>query len=256
MVFAKNMVENSLNRLDTKLLTNLLTVKTGYFLMKTLIFGAGNQGKVVADILKAQGKENIEFIDDTPGYAGTEVLGVPITGGLESLDSHDPENTEIIVALGVPWKRKSVVEKLKSKNIPFTTIIHPAAVVMDSVQVGDDVVVHPGAIVNTEVILKNHTLVNTGAIIEHRTTLHEGATISPGALLGAHINIGAGTVIGMGATVLSRVSIGEGCIIANGSVVTKDMGDNLFIIGNPARAIKKIGPEFDWDRCLYWNECV
>ncbi len=53
------------------------------------------------------------------------------------------------------------------------------------------------------------------------------------------VSIGRNVFIGEKAMILPGVSIGDNCIIGAGSVVTKSFGNNLMIVGNPARAIKE-----------------
>ena len=43
--------------------------------------------------------------------------------------------------------------------------------------------------------------------------------------------------IGSGATILPGVTIGEGAMIGAGSVVTKDVPNNVTVVGNPARPV-------------------
>jgi acetyltransferase-like isoleucine patch superfamily enzyme len=43
--------------------------------------------------------------------------------------------------------------------------------------------------------------------------------------------------IGSGATILPGVTIGEGAMIGAGSVVTKDVSNNVTVVGNPARPV-------------------
>lgn len=50
-----------------------------------------------------------------------------------------------------------------------------------------------------------------------------------------------GASIGANATILCGVTIGENSIIGAGSVVTKDVPDNVIVIGNPAKILKKVG---------------
>lgn len=54
------------------------------------------------------------------------------------------------------------------------------------------------------------------------------------------IEVGDGTWIGANAIILQGVSIGKGCIIGAGSVVNRDVPDDEFWGGSPARFIKKL----------------
>jgi len=54
------------------------------------------------------------------------------------------------------------------------------------------------------------------------------------------ITIGSDVWIGGGAIINPGVTIGNGVVIGAGAVVTKDIPDNVFIGGNPARIIKQI----------------
>jgi acetyltransferase-like isoleucine patch superfamily enzyme len=54
------------------------------------------------------------------------------------------------------------------------------------------------------------------------------------------VKIGKGAFIGVGAIILPGVTIGEGALVGPGSVVTKDVGDYVWVAGNPARKIKSL----------------
>ena len=64
-------------------------------------------------------------------------------------------------------------------------------------------------------------------------------TISPGANIAGRITIGDGTYVGMGAIILDSLKIGSGSVIGAGSLVTKDVPDNVQVMGVPARITKK-----------------
>lgn len=49
--------------------------------------------------------------------------------------------------------------------------------------------------------------------------------------------------IGANVSVLDNVTIGKGAVIGAGSVVTKSIPAGWLAFGNPARCIRKIGPE-------------
>ena len=54
------------------------------------------------------------------------------------------------------------------------------------------------------------------------------------------VNIGNDVWIGGGAIVCPGVSIGNGVVVGAGAVVTKDVPDNTFVGGNPAKVIQSI----------------
>ena len=54
------------------------------------------------------------------------------------------------------------------------------------------------------------------------------------------VEIGNDVWIGGGAIICPGVTIGNGVVIGAGAVVTKDVPDNVFYAGNPAKIIKHI----------------
>ncbi len=57
---------------------------------------------------------------------------------------------------------------------------------------------------------------------------------------GKPVTIGNDVWIGGNAIINPGVTIGNGVVIGSGSVVTKDVPDNVFVAGNPAKFIKEI----------------
>jgi len=49
-----------------------------------------------------------------------------------------------------------------------------------------------------------------------------------------------GASIGSSATLLCGITVGENAIIGAGSVVTKDVPPDTIVVGNPAKALRKI----------------
>ena len=57
------------------------------------------------------------------------------------------------------------------------------------------------------------------------------------------VTIGNDCWFGANVVVCPGVTIGDGCVIGAGSVVTKDVPENSFAAGNPARVIRPITAE-------------
>jgi maltose O-acetyltransferase len=63
------------------------------------------------------------------------------------------------------------------------------------------------------------------------------------------ITIGDNTWLGGNVTVLPGVTIGSNSVVGAGAVVTKDVPDNVIVVGTPAKVLREIT---DADR-EYWE---
>ena len=109
--------------------------------------------------------------------------------------------------------------------------------------VGGHCIIEEGVYINTSTIvgsgstLERFVFCNRGANIGHHCHIGSFASIGPGAVLAGSVTVGAGSQIGAGAIILPKVRIGVATIIAPGAVVTRDVSDNGFAAGNPARIL-------------------
>lgn len=115
-----------------------------------------------------------------------------------------------------------------------------------NLQIGDNVSIGYNfqCLVNANCQIGDNTLIASNVLItteNHGMDARQYYYSQP--LTYADVSIGKNCWIGEKATILPGVSIGNNCIVGAGSVVTSSFGDNLMIVGCPARAIKK----FDFD---------
>lgn len=68
----------------------------------------------------------------------------------------------------------------------------------------------------------------------------EAKARSSGTEFGKPVSIGNDVWIGGGAIICPGVRIGNGVVIGAGAVVTKDLPDNVFAAGNPAKIVREI----------------
>lgn len=199
------------------------------------LYGASGHGKVVKEILEANGVKVEAFIDDNNQV--NECAGCKVLHEYTGL-------TPVIVSIGVNRIRKTVVEKLKAsamargKELEFITAIHPSAIVSPSAKIGNGSVVMAGAVINADVIIGDHCIINTGATVDHDCVLGDYCHVSPGVNISGATSIGHGTWVGVGACVIQSLNIGHDCMIGAGSVVVKDIPDNVVAYGNPCKVIR------------------
>lgn len=192
------------------------------------LFGASGHGKVIKDILNANGIKVEAFADDNPNV--NECGGRPVVHDATGL-------SPMIVSIGVNRIRKMIVERLKANNpdIKFATAIHPSAVISPTAKIGEGTVVMAGAVVNADAVIGNHCIINTGATVDHDCKIGDYCHIAPGVNISGATNVGEGTWVGVGSCVIQCLNIGKNCMIGAGSVVVKDIPDNVTAFGCPAK---------------------
>lgn len=218
--------------------------------MKAWIIGAGAQGRVVLDILRAQRRYDfIGFIDDNPALHGSRIKDAEVLGGFDLTLAPDRTGAEMIVAIGHPLVRLRLAQLIAERGGRFLNAIHPSAVIMGGVRLGSGNMVGPAAVLNSDSQIGDHTIVNTGAIIEHDCVLEDGVAVGPGANVGGRAHLERASFLAAGAIVISRVRIGSETVVGAGAVVTKDLPPKVLAVGVPAR-ISEYLENFDWERVL------
>lgn len=211
-----------------------------------VICGAGGHAKVVADVIRLQGRyEIVGFLDDVdPDRCGIEFCGSHILGGEEQLvPLYERGIRWAVLAFGNNTARLGHAIRLQALNFQLANVIHPSAVISRDVRLGPGTVVMAGVIVNPSSVIKLNVILNTGSTIDHDCFIEDGAHICPGVHLGGGVSVGKGTSIGIGATVKDHVSIGTFSSIGAGSVVIHDIPDHVVAYGNPAKLVRRRTPD-------------
>jgi sugar O-acyltransferase (sialic acid O-acetyltransferase NeuD family) len=219
--------------------------------MQGFVFGAGAQGRAVADILRdAKTCESIHFVDDNPALRGAQINGIEIAGSLEEVARAWTDSCRLVVALGKPGARLSVADRATALGMQFMNAVHPSAVIAPTAEMGGGNMIGPGAVLDTNARICEHVIVNVGVLFGHDSVAEDAATICGGVVIGGRVTLGRGSFIGIGALLKPRVRIGEGAVVAAGALVLKDVAPRMFVMGAPARALKEITEEFDWSMLL------
>jgi len=186
------------------------------------IYGNGGHAKVVADIARANGYDNLIFLDDNSDM---------------KFNSNLPKHP-IIIAIGNALIRQKLQNLVLSSGFELITLIHPTAVIGSDVTIGEGSVVMPGAIINAKSTIGNGVIINSGAIIEHECTIGDFAHICPGVAIAGGSLVGERSWIGIGSSVIQNITIKPDITIGAGSVVVKDILEGSLAYGNPCRVVK------------------
>lgn len=134
----------------------------------------------------------------------------------------------------------------KKPVISDTAIVDESSIIMGNVFVGENVSVWPHALIRADekpVVIERGACIMDRAFIEASSEVFigNGSVISHGAIIHGSI-IGENVLVGIGAIVL-EVEIGKNSIIGAGSVVNRDVDENSFFAGVPAKKIRDVGEE-------------
>jgi sugar O-acyltransferase (sialic acid O-acetyltransferase NeuD family) len=195
-----------------------------------VVLGAGGHAKVVVSTLRAQGHGVATILDDNPHLWGQQVLGVTIRGPLSLLRSE--RFVSGVIAVGDNATRQRLAQAFQ---VPWLTVIHPAAVVDPSARLGTGTVIMAGAVVQADAVIGDHAIVNTAATVDHGCTLGDFVHCAPGVHLAGDVFIGEGALMGVGSTAIPSVRIGSWVTVGAGSVVIENLPDGVLAVGAPAR---------------------
>ncbi|MBR4194903.1 MAG: acetyltransferase [Oscillospiraceae bacterium] len=199
--------------------------------MKLSVIGASGHGKVVADIARLLGYNEIVFYDDNPSL--TECGGWPVVGSTNCLE---PGDTAVFVAIGNPEHRSRFMKRFRDAEMPV--LVHPNAIVAADVCLGRGSVVMAGAVINPGSRAGEGVIVNTCASVDHDCVLGDYVHVAVGAHLCGLIHVGEKTWIGAGAIISNGISVCQNCMIGAGAIVIRDLSAPGTYIGIPAKLHK------------------
>ena len=200
---------------------------------EVIVIGGGGHAKVVIDCIQSAGDRVLGVLDD--GLApGTEILGIPVLGGVEACRNYP--DCWFVIAIGGNAVRKAIDAKL---SVKWYTAIHPSAVVSKYATVGEGSMILANAVVNPCATVGRHCIINTAAIVEHDNKIADFVHLSPRSALAGNVTVGELTQVGIGAAVRQNISICGGCIIGAGAVVVKDICQEGIYAGVPAKKLCK-----------------
>jgi acetyltransferase EpsM len=204
----------------------LLILGTGTFAVELADFAGELDGVEIAGFVENMDRDKCGGrLDDRPIYWVDEIASM--------------RNTHSAVCGISSTHRSRFTEQAARLGVGFATIVHPTSRVSSKSTLGEGTVISPGVHIASHTKIGRHTIVNRGALIGHHNEFGEFITIQPGANIAGCCAVGDATYIGMGAVIIDRIRIGSHSVIAAGAVVTRDVPDNVLVMGVPARIVKE-----------------
>jgi len=139
----------------------------------------------------------------------------------------------------------------KRPKVGETSFVHPTAVLVGGVTIGENCYIGPGAVLRGDfgyVEIGDGSNVQENAVIhtfpEQTARLAKDSHIGHGAIVHGS-KIGENVLVGMGAILHEGVEVGENCIIGSGCVLTgnRKIPPGKLVVGVPAKIIGDVSLE-------------
>jgi UDP-perosamine 4-acetyltransferase len=201
-----------------------------------VLFGAADQGIVVADCLRTAGAyKPCCFVDETP--CASELDGVPVFD-LSVLDDLFTRGIRLAhVCIGAPRAKLRIATKLKEMGFTIIQAIHPNAMVSPEAQLGEGVYIGPGVVIGPKATIHDFSQVNNNATVAHHAQVGVAARISDGVHLAGGVRVGDYSYLGLGVTVNTNCHIGSEVTIVSGVSVFDTVPDGAVV---RSAAIRKL----------------
>lgn len=138
--------------------------------------------------------------------------------------------------------------RISGKN----TFVHPQAVIIGDVEIGDNCNILPGVVLRGDygrIVVGSGSNLQDGVIVHTEpgteAILGENSHVGHGAMLHGPLKMGNGVLIGIHAVVLNGCEIGDGAVIGAMSLLTNNtrVGPRKMMMGVPAREVKDVSDD-------------
>lgn len=210
---------------------------------KIAIFGAGGFGREVKMLIDQINSR--EEVYDFVGYfddgeeKGKVINGFPVLGGVPELNNSSDVELNIVFAIGNPFIKKKIIEKINNQNLKYPILVHPNVLIgKDEVSIGEGSIICAGTIITVNINIGQHVILNLCCTVGHDTNIGNFSSFMPSVNISGEVNIKENVYVGTGAKIINQLEIGENTIIGSGAVVSKSLPANCTAVGVPAKAIK------------------
>jgi sugar O-acyltransferase (sialic acid O-acetyltransferase NeuD family) len=208
-----------------------------------VIAGAKGFAKEILEVLyQLEYKDDIFFFDDISEDLPIELYGYQIIKSINDLQLvFNRKSFGFSLGLGGPKSRKIIADKLLGVGGILERTVSPFSHVghFDNF-IGEGCNIMTGTVITNSIKIGKGCLINLNCTIGHDSILGDFVELSPGTHISGNCTIGDMTQIGTNVTILPKINIGKNSIIGAGSVVTKDIPDNVLVVGVPAKILKEI----------------
>lgn len=159
-----------------------------------LIIGGGIYAVLASEIAADMGCfKKIDFVDDEKK---TTSNGMEVVGKIQDIERLAAEYSNIIVAIGNPDVRLSLLNWIKEETqYRIVSLISPKAYISPSAQIMDGCVIEPMAVIHTNCVIGFGCIISAGAVVNHAAMCCAGVHVDCNATVEGYCIVPARTKV-------------------------------------------------------------
>lgn len=190
--------------------------------MIKVIIGDGGHAR---EVMSQMGLNLLRFVDDQ--YVNEETL---------PLSQFDPKKHVAMVAVANSKDRYDITQRLP-KETQFFTFIHPTALLMDNIEIGEGSFIGAYSILTTNIKIGKHTILNRSNHIGHDCVIGNYFSAMPGSIVSGNVTIGDRVYLGTNSSIREKLTIIDDIKIGLNTGIVKSINKKGVYVGQNTRIL-------------------
>ncbi len=212
---------------------------------RIIIIGAGGLAREIEWLIRDINRTGAHY--DFTGYVVSDMSKIgphdtldQLRGDYDWLVRNARSIDAVTIGIGTPALRLKVANEVKQilPSLEWPALVHPSAILdTESARIADGAQICANVTGTVNLTIGSFSLCNLSCTLGHEAVIGKGCVINPGANISGGVSLGDCVLVGTGAQVLQYVKVGARTIIGSGAVVTKDVPNDVTVVGVPAKAV-------------------
>jgi sugar O-acyltransferase (sialic acid O-acetyltransferase NeuD family) len=202
---------------------NIIIIGTGAVAAELTSYIESNSSYLADEFIL---KGYIDYSENIEKYWLYYNLKMPVLGDIDTYSII--EDDCFVMGISDISYRNKLINILKSRGGKFINLIHPTAIVADTVTIGEGNIINPYCIIGPKVRIGNFNLFTSQSVVSHDSVIGNNNFFATSLLCG-HVKVENNNYFGIRSTVIPEINIGNCNIIQAGMIVDKNIKDNTTV---------------------------
>lgn len=197
---------------------------------KVIIIGSGGLARQIIECFELNNISIHGLIDD---FTDKPLYNYKILGKTDDIDKHMDNDINLFCGVGDTKFREKIYNLYKDKY-NFINCIHPNSNISKYSSIGKGNYIGPNVSIMPDAIIGANNILDPGTVISHHSIIGNNNHMAANSIILGRVYVGNTNLLGSNCTILPDKKIGDHNIIGAGAVLTRNITDDMIMIGVPA----------------------